>query len=244
MGFTPMHVAFGQFPGHSHVNKFGRNGDIDSATVETIWDVGANYNWMTQAQTLAISSDNINDAAAGTGARKIRVEGLDVDFEELSEEVTLNGLTQVSTVGEYRRCHRAYVTEAGTGGENAGAITIHASVDNFTVAQISPTYNQTLMAVYTVPDNYNKALLLSWYYAIERAASTAANCGLWVRPPGGVFQVKHLLSGHSQGATTHQHTFSIPLTLAPMSDIEVRADVTSNNCSVDAGFDLILTTTN
>ena len=68
------------------------------------------------------SSDNTKDVAAGTGARKIKVYGLDANLRPLVEEIALNGQTAVTTVGTFRRVFAASVSLVGTDGVQAGDI--------------------------------------------------------------------------------------------------------------------------
>jgi len=60
---------------------------------EEIWDVGGSYTFPLSADTLAISSDDENDTSAGTGARTVLVKGLNSSFVEISETITLNGIS-------------------------------------------------------------------------------------------------------------------------------------------------------
>jgi hypothetical protein len=58
-----LEIAREKVPGMSHVNKFGRNPDIDTATTpEDIWDVGGLYVPPTQGRTHDIASSSANDA--------------------------------------------------------------------------------------------------------------------------------------------------------------------------------------
>ena len=51
------------------------------------------------------SSDNTKDVAAGTGAQKIRIYGLDVNLRKLTEDVTMNGNTAVTESGSAVSLH-------------------------------------------------------------------------------------------------------------------------------------------
>lgn len=73
---------------------------------------------------LDCSSSNVADAAAGTGARTIRVVGLDGDYKPLYEDITMNGQTKVTGVKLFKRVFGARVLTAGTGLVNAGDIHI------------------------------------------------------------------------------------------------------------------------
>jgi hypothetical protein len=57
-----LEVAKGNVPGHSHINKFGRNSDIDTATdPEDIWGAGGLWVPPTASRTHDIASSSAND---------------------------------------------------------------------------------------------------------------------------------------------------------------------------------------
>ena len=78
-----------------------------------------------------ISSDGPDNPSNGEfstfGAEKILLRGLDVDYDHLTEEVTLNGQSIVTTTGTFYRVFRAYVTSSGSVGTNDDDIYIHKS---------------------------------------------------------------------------------------------------------------------
>lgn len=84
-------------------------------------DWGAVFN---AAYALDITSTSTADAAAGTGARTIRIFGLDFVGNPLSADVTLNGQIIVTTTKLFWRIFGAIVLTSGTGRKNAGDIFI------------------------------------------------------------------------------------------------------------------------
>ena len=89
-----LQVARNQILEHKIIFKFGFNPDING-TEETIWDAGGIYAYPSAATVMKVSSSSTNDTAVGTGARTILVQGLDGDYNEVQEIVTLNGQTAV-----------------------------------------------------------------------------------------------------------------------------------------------------
>lgn len=87
---------------------------------EALWGAGGAYNFDVSG-TLKASSSSAADASAGTGARTVRVYGL-VSGTEDSEDITLNGQTQVSLTKAFTSIYHAAITTAGSGGTNAGDI--------------------------------------------------------------------------------------------------------------------------
>jgi len=135
------------------VNKFGSNPDIDTAAEESIWANGGLYVWPTAARIHDIVSDSTDDAAAGTGARTVFIEGIGADGKEQTETVTLNGTTDVPTTKTWLAINRMVVLTAGTGGKNAGVITATAQTDSTVSANIAIGINQTQLACFMVPND-------------------------------------------------------------------------------------------
>lgn len=74
------------------------------------------------AAKLDVSSSSESDKAAGTGALTMAVYGLSASYQPISETVTLNGQTAVTTALSYLRVHGMKVLTAGSGRTNAGDI--------------------------------------------------------------------------------------------------------------------------
>lgn len=111
--------------GVAHVNLSGYNPSA-STTAQTVWAVGSGtYAQLTTGTALEAVSGSANDAAAGTGARTIRVQGLDASYLPFAETVTLNGTTPVALANTSAvAINSVQVLTAGSGGTNAGDIDI------------------------------------------------------------------------------------------------------------------------
>jgi len=70
------------------------------------------------------SSSTADTNTAGTGARTIRLVGLDANYRLQWEDIALNGQTIVVSVLSYLRLFAAEVLTVGSGGSNAGDIHI------------------------------------------------------------------------------------------------------------------------
>jgi len=148
-------VAKGDFTDYSNVNKFGINSTVGSGGFESIWEGSSLYPWPTDVQTLSVVSASANDASGGTGARTVEIQGLDTNWDVVTETITMNGVTPVVTTQTFRRVFRAKVVTAGSLQSNADEITITGSTDSNILAYISYDtigMGQTLMAVYTIPN--------------------------------------------------------------------------------------------
>ena len=121
--------------------------------LETIWDGGGLYTYLTSAGVLTVTSSDNDDAASGTGARTVTIEGLDANYNQVSETLTVGG--SAGSV-EFFRVFRAFVATSGSSGTNEGTISIAQGAT--TLAQIRVAggtgLSQTFMAIYTVPADY------------------------------------------------------------------------------------------
>lgn len=182
-------IAESRNQNYSIVHKFGRNPAASTAW-QDVWVNGGIYVWPTVASTLeAISSDANDDASTATGAQKIKIQGLDENWDDVEEEVTMNGTSAtLPTTATYIRVNRVFVSEAGTYsktdvGSNAGVITVRISSAGATQALIgldgTVGMGQTGVARYSVPRNHSVSL----YGAnIQVDSGKTAQVVLWQRP--------------------------------------------------------------
>lgn len=236
-----LQVARGQISWHKVIFKFGNNSDIDT-DLETVWSRGGLYSYPSAATVMTVSSSSANDAAAGTGARTVFVSGLDADYNEIGETVTLNGQTAVNTVNSYLRMFRAYVVTAGSGGTAAGTIyvgtgTVTAGVPANVYAEIALGDNQTTMAVWTVPAGYTAYITGGTFSAASNNSSQYVLGKFVVRPLGGVFRTAADITVNSN---VFRYDWEYPVALPEKSDIEARAVALSgSNFFVTASFEAV-----
>jgi hypothetical protein len=205
--------------------------------METIWDGGGLYTYLTSAGVLTVTSTDSNDSVSETGARTVTVEGLDANYNQISETLTVGG--SAGSV-EFFRVFRAFVSTSGSSGTNEGNISIAQGAT--TLAQIrtvgSPTstgLGQTFMSIYTVPSGYTG-------YIFQWSVSTA-------KADGDIFLVK---KGHNDNGTWRsqdvihadkngiERNYKFPLKIEEKSDIEVRAVSATNNMKCAATFCILL----
>lgn len=168
MGNLEHAVSIGAIKGYEVFRKFGMNAAVNSSgTAEDIWEqtTAAVKPMPVSAAVCAIVSgsaeDDENEATPpGTGAWKIKVEGIDSDYTRVTEEVTLTGTTPVNTTATFIHIDRAYVTECGSNGTNVGQIsgTIGGNAQFF----IPASEGQTQQMQYIVPAG--KKLILDSYH--------------------------------------------------------------------------------
>jgi len=231
-----LQVSQGQIAYHEQIYKFGQNSVVGDS-VETIWQQGGLYSYPPSATTMTVSSSNTNDTSAGTGARTVQILGLDGDYNEISETITLNGQTAVTTTNSFLRVNRALILTAGSGGANAGIIYVGTgTVTSGVPANIYTTINgdgtnQSLQAFWTVPANYN-AYIYQTNVSTGNSSNTPAvlKTLLVARPHGGVFNTKEVIV-LTDG--NHLQKYSFPVTLTEKTDIEFRAESSSASVNFD-----------
>lgn len=136
-----LETAKGNIENNSIIHKFGRNTDV-GATEEDVWTVGGVYTWLQAPVNLEAISTSANDTIAGTGARIITVEGLDENWNAISEDIEMNGVSAtLPTINGFIRINRVFVKEVGTYagtivGGNAGNIVLRTESGGATHAEI------------------------------------------------------------------------------------------------------------
>lgn len=223
-----LQIGRGQIPGHSYVHKFGAVPAMSINTSGTVWDIDDTlYPWSAfdTAGTLSVARASASDAD-----KIITIVGLDADYKEISENVTLTAASGNTTTQAFKRVYRAYMYNGSA--TNVGNITVTKGAT--TVLRITAGKGQTLMAVYTVPADYT-AYLTQGTMTVQSGADATGD--MFVRYGGETaFRI-----GHSfEVSDSYNYEFSIPIRLSEKTDIDVRASVRSNNARVTAAFDMIL----
>ncbi len=227
-------IAEGNISGHKFISKFGFDTDVDSSAQE-VWTGSRVYPYMSTASTLYLSSSNTNDD------QPYEIQGLDGNWKEQTATVTANGFNPITLPGTWIRVFRA--KNMGTT-DNAGIIYIHLDADpggdgvpdtiaTDSKAEIAVGYNQTLMTMWSVPVNHT-AFIVNFYASCAHATAKTGEITLWVRPFGGVFQAKKIISINSGQTAKIEYPF--PIKAEAKSDIRVTAK-SPTALTVSAGFD-------
>ena len=225
------------------VHKFGSNSDVDTATdPEDVWQAGGLMSWPFTAAVLDVVSSSTDDVfSTGIGAHVVVIEGLDSNFNEVIKEVELNGTTAVSTVVEFIRVNRAYVTQVGKyHGSNVGLITIELS--GATMATILPGCGQTQIARYTVPANHTAYFLSG---TCNVSVTKTAEVRFLIYPNADAVSStftgaeRVIIDQRSSSGTTYRTDQAIQI--PEKTDIWARVEnVGANDTSVDVEFQLLL----
>ena len=143
-----LQVARGQIMGHSIVSLFGYQSSVTTTSIP-VWENATTYTYITSASTLTMVSTSASDDTSA----KILINGLDSSFNPISETLTMNGLTGVTTVNSYFRVNSLLMVSSGTGQTtNVGTITLKQSSN--IVAQINIGVGKSQSTIYTVPAGY------------------------------------------------------------------------------------------
>jgi len=225
-------LAIGQ--AKESVNKFGALPQItDKLSVQTIWDGVTEYVFPSDSgESLIITS------SSGTDNQSVIIMGLDENFEQQSQEITLSGTSNVNVPSTWTRVFRAYNNDST---DFAGDVSIKSSNEVNTYAKILSNNNQTLMCVYTIPANYTGKLVkfnLSAHNT-SSANSLSVVVHLKTREYGKVFRTRNVKGFSDTSPASEQLVF--PLVLAPKTDIifnKVSTSATSGKINCD--FDIAL----
>ena len=220
-------VARGSISNSKIVHKFGANFDIDQGTdPESVWTGGGVYPWasLSSAETIYCLSTDAGDTTTLT------IEGLDANYDEISETVTLTGTSAVTTINTFLRVFRMTYDA-----RNVGTITARTvSASGTVVAQIDAGYAQTLMAVYTVPAGFTADRV-----ALDATIDGTKTCQMLMyhRLFGKPFRIAHVAESDGH----YRYDFTAPLTVPEKTDIDIRInEVSGNDARVTANFDLVL----
>ena len=236
-------IANSDVAGYAAIHKFGRNSNVGNAP-ETIWMYGGKYQYLAvgAASTLYAYSANSDDSAAGDGARTVTIQGLDNNFNEIEETVTVGG---AATTLEFLRVYRAFVYTAGSTNTNEGDVLIStgAGGSGTVLADIGTIgtgstfgLGQTQLALYTIPAG-KTGYLTTWNIGLA-PANNKATVVLKSREIDGdaPFRTKDIAD---MAGGYYTQNYSIPLRVPEKTDIEVLASGDTSSI-ISSSFDIIL----
>lgn len=241
--YDPVEIARGNVQSVSPFSKFGMSERI-TPTTSVVSTTGV-YQTPTAAVALEVLSASADDTAAGSGAQKVVVVGLDATWSEVVQVVTLNGTTPVAIPTPLIRMYHASVRESGSyatlwQNSHAGAITIRAAGGGDTWGEI-PVVNgvavgQTLLAAYTVPSGSMLFLQeLDLAASTDRTVSvqlfTRENADVTTPPYTGIMNIRRQYDNISgQRSIPFRGVQTIP----PKTDLGLLAYTKAGTASVSA----------
>lgn len=144
------------------------------------------------AVTMVLSSTSINDTAAGTGAQFIQINGLDTNFIQISEIVTMTGTSgTTATTNLFLRINDLIVVASGSNEINVGSIYVSPSTDTIggTTAGvpdtliynlIKPETNISTTGVFTVPAGFDY-LPTEIQFSTDAVATNPVDIRFWFK---------------------------------------------------------------
>jgi hypothetical protein len=177
-----LQVSRGQITFHEALNLFGNTTALGSTAFGPLWEgltgAGGAYAYPASAVIMTLASSSASDTAV-----TIRINGLGAGYVLQSEDVALNGTSNVLTTKSFLRIN-SMQTIAGNAVGNVTAIN-----GGVTYAKITAGNGNTQMSLYTVPAGYT---FYQTYYQAD--TNTSVTSGAYVRlrtytvdnPKGGV----------------------------------------------------------
>tara|TARA_R110000824_G_scaffold75671_1_gene191888 strand:+ start:1769 stop:2671 length:903 start_codon:yes stop_codon:yes gene_type:complete len=234
-------LALGLVPGAYAVEKFGRNPDIDTATVpEDVWNGSQIYTGFGVGAEVA--SEVVSDSASDTGTVYIKGLRTPTSTEYETASYTVAGLTPVS-VGSWWRANTGWYDTGDDTTFNVGTITVRQTAAPANIYIAMPAgKSATTIGCWTVPFG-STALLRKLDIEVSRASATATVAGaLWTRQinesPRYQFQ---FVRGNNVGSEAFNPPS--PIVFPAQTDISVQiTSCSANNIEVLARFGLVVYT--
>ena len=209
------------------------------ATMSTVWDSTGLYPWNTFAGTGAKLYVKSTTDDAKVRGKTVMIEGLDSNYNLITETVTLDGTnstTAVATVANFYRVVAATLSGNNTNGiPHDYNIELHYGSSGGTlVAQINSPYGKTQSCTYTVPAGF-EAFILSVNGSSGHTDEITSM--IWIKPYQSTWhQVKtfKFISG------SFDHNFRTPLRVAEKTDIEIRAYALVESSRIGTEFQMLV----
>ena len=239
----PFNTGIGSGTGQQdYIEKFGANLSV-GADIETIWETGGIYEYLTVASTVSAISDDSGDTVTGTGARTIEIQGLDSNYNTVTEIISTNGTSSgPASTNEFLRIYRALVKTAGSTGTNEGHIDINAG--STTVISIGTKgtgvnkegFGQSQTSVYTIPAG--KTGYITQWSVGSSVYNSGVQAFLMLSEPndGPIMRTKDIMFLNNYSIKDYK----VPLQALEKTDIEVRAYDTATGVPVSTSYNVIL----
>jgi len=223
-------------------SKNGKDYLISNANSTTGFTAAA---WLTNLptsqNTFTLSSSDADDNGAGTGARSVRVLGLNPSLEFQEEVVLLSGTSTVTTANNYLRLISAEVEETGSTNYNEGEIYIagtaktgHKVIIKSTTPANELPPGRSFSSHFSVPAGYNAYIddLQVTHASVSGTAAPDISSPLIIK----VFAIRQDTTGGGTEYPTKQlETFTVN------ADQELNTFGRNTNMKIEPGSDVIIT---
>lgn len=238
-------VAMSKRQGHSIMDNFGENADVDTGGEEVVASFGGAFDpttaVMDTAQTFTVSYTSATDGSTANGARILLVTYLDADYLQQTAYHTLGStgtdVTSFSGLG----INRLVVVSFGSSSSTVAgsAITFTATSDGTTQAVIDAGKSVTQQLIFHTQINHN-LLLRRVYLAADKDSGGGSpkitfRLYSYSRVTGGVYRVRKYLMNTSV-KDSEELIYNIPLVFGGREVIYLTASTSANNTTVSADF--------
>jgi len=223
-------IAKGIVEGRTAVEIHGHNLEV-AATEETIWGASTLYSYLTEAEQVKVSSSvPATDIPASTGAWTVLIHGLDANYRLIEETVTLLNPGPATTALSFLRVFCVEVMTAGTGGKNAGIISVKDNADAITLGYMPVGENKCHAAIWTVPSG-QRFIVLEWHGG--ELAAKVSHILLYIREYGEIWKLR-------RDVILKDNYFYLPMIMPRIvparADIELRCTATAGSGIIFGGF--------
>jgi hypothetical protein len=219
-----LQVARNQITMHQSIFQFGQAPTV--TTAQSIWPGSGVYAFPAAATVMKISSGSASDTSAGTGARTVRITGLNSSYNVISEIVSLSGQTAVDTVNSYLRINNFEVFTCGSNNTQVGVIyagtgTVTSGVPATVYSLMPVGYNKQTQAIFTVPSGYT-AYVSSYTFTSNCATANVIASGFfYTYANANAFPSIEATARFNVGGSFDRH-FDYPLPLLEKTDLDMR----------------------
>lgn len=220
--------------------KFGKSAELTANTLETVWTVGGNENYVTDNTIEYISSSSASDTQTiKLECHTVTGTGTDSKFTFLVQEVTLNGQTPVALDTPVARVSHAYNSN---GTEIVGRITVYENTSVVggvpsDATKIHIDIPQGLQGSFKGATTFSDAdyyVLTGGFGSVSKKQDAAVDFYLEVREVGGVFIQRAAISASTGGPWDIDLD---PAVIIPKNaDVRITAETGSNGAVVFGVF--------
>ena len=203
------------------------------AATETVWNVGGvrhNIAYDTATTVTVVSSSTDDDNGGGSGARRVKIRGVDGDGNLVEENVNLDGTNPVTSVNSYLSVDKVSVNR---GVENAGTIDIKDGAN--VIQRIDPGDGESM-----APHWYSPAGTNSYLTSFLVGATEPALVSLWARNAAQNTPWQKKMEVVVDGTVT-TYQLPNPIQLREQFELEFRAKrLGSTDSAVSVDFQIIV----
>jgi len=214
---------------------------VDAKDVfQSCWGPGGLYPFPATAQLIRVKAGgNAADDQGGTGAEAIVVEGLDADWNQISDTLGTFGASvgPVSQIA-FLRVSRVYVIATGSTQTNVGNIDIE-NVLGVTLGHIEAGFGQSQMAQFTVPAGHT-AFLTRIQVSVDAKVDKNGSARLHRFINTDLGAPKRLIWRSESFRNPTTTRFVSLVSLGEKEDIDVHVTADTNGSSIHVNYDIVI----